>query len=168
MPTEKNGKTFYSNDEVTGVHIRFYHISADDHEHGGEHSFGIETILPEAMLTGVDWDRCEKDEEYRKSFASGSLMMHVDCMEKTIAMHPDCIEVMDFFGKKHDVSDLGIASLIEPMMKEAAKEQYDKEKGRGIIPPNMSLEEWMDVVKASPATGIDLANWNPSDDDKAN
>ena len=161
MPEQRKGKTYYTNEEISGVLIRFYAVSADDHKEGGEHKFGIETVLPDIMREGVDWERCKEDEDYRTSFTSGSLMMHVDCMEKTIAMHPDCIEVTDFFGKTHDVSDLGIKTLIEPMIQEAAKAQYDKEKAKGIIPRNMSLKEWMDVVEASPETGIDLANWNP-------
>jgi len=161
MPIEKYGKTFYPNSDVTGVNIRFYHLSEDDHPEGGKHKFGIETVLPQVMKDGVDWERCLTDEDYRKSFASDSLMMHVDCMEKSLAMHPDCVEVTDFFGRKHDVSSLGLESLLEPVIKEAAEAQYEDEKARGIIPPDMTLEQWMEVVDATPSTGMSLADWKP-------
>jgi hypothetical protein len=164
MPINKYDKTFYPNSEITGVNIRFYHLSTEDHAKGGDHKFGIETVLPEIMREGVDWKRCLEDEEYRKSFASDSLMMHVDCMEKSLAMHPDCIEVTDFFGRKHDVSGLGLDTLLEPIIAEAAQAQYEDEKARGIIPHDMSLEEWRSVVEASPegaGMGVDLDKWNP-------
>ena len=161
MPVDKNGKTFYPNSEITGVNIRFYHLGTTDHPKGGDHKFGIETVLPDVMRDGVDWEKCRTDETYRKSFSSDSLMMHVDCMEKSLAMHPDCIEVTDYFGRKHDVSELGLASLLEPIIKEVAEAQYEEEKSRGIIPSNMSLDEWMKISEDIDPT-VNLKDWKPN------
>jgi hypothetical protein len=161
MPVQKYGKTFWPNEEISGVHIEFYHVPKNDvNPKGGMHKFGIRTVLNESMRTGVDWDRALEDEEYRQSFASSSLMMHVDAMEKSLAMHPDCVEVEDFFGRKHDVTHMGIDNMLNGVLEDIARAQYDEEKDRGVVPTGMSFKEWKKV--ASPDVDIsELADWNP-------
>jgi hypothetical protein len=160
MPVQRYGKTFWPNDEVSGVHIEFTHLSADEHPNGGEHKFGIKVVLPASMHDAVDWEKAKEDTEYRRSFASGSLMMHVDAMEKTLAMHPDCVEVTDFYGIKHDVSDIGLDQMLHEMLEGTAREQYEEEKARGIVPTGMSFDEWCEI--AAPDAGMDLTKWDPN------
>lgn len=168
MPIEKFDKTFYPNSEITGVSIRFYHTGVDTHpETGGDHKFGIETVLPPVMKEGVDWERCKTDKEYREGFASDSLMMHVDAMEKSLAMHPDCVEVTDFFGRTHDVSDLGleqllgkIEGLVDEITAPAAQQAYEDEKARGLVPKDMSFDDWNEANDMMSA-GTSLKDWEP-------
>lgn len=148
MPIEKFGKTYWPNSEISGVNIEFYHISGDDHEKGTAHTFGVKTVLPENMASAVDWERAQVDSEYAASFASDSLMMHVDAIEKTVAMHPECLEVIDFFGRTHDVSDLGIEKIIGELVKDMDREQYEEEKSKGIIPSDWTFEDWCEVTEA--------------------
>jgi hypothetical protein len=161
MPIDKHGKLFFPNDEITGVNIEFYHVPKNE-KNGGEHKFGIRVVLPEPMRECVDWDKAKEDEEYRKSFAADSLMMHVDAMEKSLAMHPDCVEVIDFYQQAHDVSGLGLDTMMKSMMEDIARSQYDEEVSRGIVPTGMSFEDWTEV--AGPDKDMDLGDWTPSGD----
>jgi hypothetical protein len=160
MPIEKYGKTYWPNCEMEGIGVALYHLSKDQHPKGGDNKFGMKMVLPQPMLDAVDWNRAKDDKEYRHTFGCDSLFMHVSALEKSLAMHPDCLEVTNFYGDKHDVSDMHIGSMVDDMLRGVAREQYDSEKERGIVPNGMTFDEWMEV--AGPDTGsVSLSDWTP-------
>lgn len=162
MPIKKpDGTLHFPNEDVSGAALVFYHVSADDNPNGGPNKFGIQTRVSKCMAEHTDMTRLD-DEEYAKQFTSGNIMEVLAGLEKTAAMHPDCVEVKCVKGHTHDVSSFGLESLLGNILKDVAEEQYEEDKARGLVPHGMTFDEWVEAQGGPDfPTELNLENWEP-------
>lgn len=137
------GTVHFTNDELSGIHIKFYHVEGD--------KFGLELVLPKSVMDRIDISKMESGEHAKGYYTMGRLMEVASVLTKHAVMHPDCVEVTNFDGTKQSVKDIGIDKMLMEMLSGVAQEQYDKEVAAGIVPEGMTFEEWTEV--AGPEAG---------------
>ena len=151
--TDKKGKQHFDNEAMSGVSLRLYHLPDKD---GKTNLFGVEVVLPEKMRETLDFEMAERE---RGSVTCGSLLEVVATLCKQVQLHPCCHEVTGFDGSKVDCSNIGLEDLIKSVMGEegiieraesAAREQYESEKKRGVIPDGLKFEDWLEFATPDP------------------
>lgn len=142
--TEKEGDQHFDNERISGICLRFYAI-ADKGDR--KNLFGVEVVIPQDVRDEINWDYA--DEESEGTITMGQLMETVSVLCKQAQLHPNCMEVMDFSGNPQDVSGIGMEQVLESLMSKGqgiAKEQFEHEKARGMIPDGMTFDDWLSVA----------------------
>jgi len=135
--TETKGTVHFENEELSGIHIKYYHVKGD--------KFGVEVVLPEAVAKRIDIEKMQSGEHPKGYYTMGNMMEVIAVLTRHSVMHPDCVEVINFDGTKQDVSDIGVDKMMMEMLQGVAQEQYEKEVAAGIVPEGMTFEEWTEV-----------------------
>ena len=146
MRTDKLGTQHFTDEQLSGTCVRFYHIPDR-----GERTnlFGVEVVFPKVVMDEINMDYADEDNP-DGNITMGQLMEVVSILTKQAQLHPNCVEITNFDGTKHDVSDIGLEQLLEAITRgggeSMAKAQYDRELAAGTVPTGMSFEDWLEVA----------------------
>ncbi len=135
--TDTKGTVHFDNEELSGIHIKYYHVEGD--------KFGVEVVLPEGIAKRIDIEKMQSGEHPKGYYTMGNMMEVIAVLTRQSVMHPDCVEVINFDGTKQDVSDIGVDKMMMEMLQGVAQEQYEKEVAAGIVPDGMTFDEWTEV-----------------------
>lgn len=142
--TEEQGDQHFSNEELDGMALRFYHVP----DRGSKTNlFGVELVLPPAVKDKINLDWADEDSD--KKITMGQLLEVGAVLCKQAQLHPGCVEVTGFDGAKIDVSGIGMEQVLESLLdksKGLAMEQYEKEKGKGMVPDGMTFDDWIEIA----------------------
>ncbi len=147
--TDDPGVVHIPNEELDGSGISFYSLGSEDRPN----DFGIKLTMPEEVLKQIDFDKMESGEHPPGYYTMGQMMEAMIIVSRQIQLHPNCIEVTNFDGSKHDVSDIGMQQVMEAItsaMGGSNEEAYKKEKEQGIIPDSLSYEDWLEFHNLEP------------------
>jgi hypothetical protein len=150
MRTEKEGDQHFSNEQISGISLRFYHIEDKDER---TNLFGCEVVLPKSVSEEINWEWAkepeDQDPELAGTITMGQLMETVSVLCKQAQLHPNCMEITFFDGSKVDVSDIGMEDMLKSLLgkgEELAKAQFKDEKGKGMIPDGMTFDDWIEIA----------------------
>ncbi len=145
MRTDTLGKKHFTNEQISGVYLQFYHVPNEENEN----LFGARVVLPPEVMADIDLKKMASGEHAEGHYTMGQLMEVAVVLCRQAQLHPNCVEVENFDGSKVDVSDIGLEQVLESMMGSAeglAKEQFEEEKAKGLVPDGMTFEDWIEVA----------------------
>lgn len=143
--TEHVGSVHFTNEQISGVYLQFYHVPHETKEN----LFGARVVLPKEVIEKIDLGKMKSGEHEDGYYTMGQIMEVAVVLCRQAQLHPNCVEVENFDGSKHDVSDIGLGEVLEAMMgsaEEVARTQFEQEKAKGMIPDGMSFDDWIEVA----------------------
>jgi len=145
--TDKKGTVHFTNEEISGVYLQFYHVP--DPKGENDSLFGIRVVLPKEVMDKIDLAKMESGEHGDGHYTMGQLMEVAVVLCRQAQIHPNCVEVENFDGTATSVADLGLEQVLKSLMGDAekiARQQFEEERARGMIPAGMKFEDWIEVA----------------------
>lgn len=136
-PYQKGKKVHITDDEMSGVKIVFTHL--------GDHKFQARLCFPDAVKEKLDFEEVAKADN-PEDFTSEAILGAVNSLMATIGIDPNCMSVGVEGGPPQDTSNFGIADILMRGAKKQAKEQYKREVREGVVPADMTFEDWLEVA----------------------
>ena len=147
--TDKEGEVHISNEDLEGCGVSFYPLGDEENPN----KFGIKMILPESVMKRIDFEKMESGEHAPGYYTMGQMLEAMVVMSRQLQLHPNCVEITNFDGTTHDVSDVGLRELLGEMagaMGADAEAAYEREKEQGIVPDGLSFEDWLSFHDLEP------------------
>ena len=138
---EEEGEVHITNEELSGIRLELYAVKSETNKN----AFGVRVVLPESVQERIDFDKMASGEHPSGYYTMGQMMEVLVCHQTQL--HPNCVEVENFTGEKHDVSDIGVKDMLDKIIESVTPDleaQYKKEVEKGIVPKGLSFDDWVE------------------------